>query len=345
MPPTARDRALVLRHGWNATAAQALNPSLRRWRADGALVAYADARRWPAGPRVRVAAGEPICAPGELARVARAFEADGPPVLWFGASGRFAKALQPAADLVVGAQPVWAPPAWPGVLARTASLRAQVNRAANKGVRVREAEPVGAAREQMEAVRRAWLATRGLPSLHFLVETDVLAAPGLRRFFVAEQASRLVAFLTLLPVPARSGHFVEWILRRPDAPNGTPALLLDAAFRAVTGSRMLTLGMVPLSTHAPLSAAAPPLHVRALLAWVRAHARRFYDFEGLERFKGKFRPAAWEPLHLVATRGRVGLGELHAVADAFAGRRSPERLVARALASAVAEEARALTGR
>ena len=33
-----------------------------------------------------------------------------------------------------------------------------------------------------------------------------------------------------------------------------------------------------------------------LSKWVRAHGKRFYNFEGLEAFKSKFRPDGWEPI-------------------------------------------------
>ena len=141
MQPLATDAEIVARYGWNATAAQALNPEMRRWRAPEALVAFAEGRRWPGGPRVWLGAGEPICAPERLAEVAEAFAADaraaGASAAWFGASERFC-AVWTGANLVLGAQPVWTPEAWPDILAGKASLRAQVNRARNKGVTRRD---------------------------------------------------------------------------------------------------------------------------------------------------------------------------------------------------------------
>ena len=349
-PPTDVPEAVFARHGWNAAAVQALNPGLWRWAAPGAFAGFAKAQAWPWGGRVWMGAGEPVCAPGALrsasARVAGAARREGARVAWFGASERF-RGLWRGGELVLGAQPVWAPRAWPGILARTASVRAQLNRARNKGVAVRPlTEPLAPeALARIERVRRAWLAGRGLPPLRFMVESGVTGAPGARRFLLARRGGASggadLGALVLAPIPARQGVFVEWIWQTPEAPNGTAALLLDAAFRlaAAEGARMLTLGMVPLSRHAPPTPEAPPRHVRALLAWVRAHARRFYNFEGLERFKAKFRPEGWETLYLLVTEREIGLGHLHAVADAFAGpQRSPTALVGAALARAAREE-------
>ncbi|MEM6325999.1 MAG: DUF2156 domain-containing protein [Bacteroidota bacterium] len=334
---------IVGRWGWNAAAVQALNPGLRRWRTDNALVAYGIGRTRPGGPRVWLAAGEPVGDPARLGAIADGFtEAardSGASAAWFGASDRFRREWS-GTSLAIGAQPVWRPADWPGILARKASLRAQIHRARNKGVTVTEHESSRAT--SLEPVRQAWLARRGLPPLQFLVETEVLSSPGPRRFLVAWQEEEIVGYLVLAPIPARRGVFVEWILQSPAAPNGTAALLLNAAFLASTEADLLTLGMAPLSTHAPLSDPAPPRHVRALLAWMRAHARRFYNFEGLERFKAKFEPHAWEPLYLLTPQRSVGFGLLHAVADVFAGARTPTRLMSRALATAAREEIRSL---
>lgn len=79
--------------------------------------------------------------------------------------------------------------------------------------------------------------------------------------------------------------------------------------------------------------------IRSLLAWTRANARRFYHFDGLERFKTKSEPDHWEPSYLLTKQPRVTLGTLHTIADAFAGPISPERLVTHALWDAARDEA------
>src|SRR5690606_28869898 len=97
-----------------------------------------------------------------------------------------------------------------------------------------------------------WLGTRGLPPLHFLVETRALDAPYERRVYVAERDGEAVAFLVASPVPARHGWLVEQAVRGSGAPNGTVELLIDAAVRdaANRGDRYFTLGLSPLSDRA-----------------------------------------------------------------------------------------------
>lgn len=358
VPPLPRHdaavRALVRRYGWNATCYQTLNPGLSHWLepdGDGA-VGYVTATRWPHGrTRQWVAAGGPVCAAADVDRVAAAFEAEaarhGARVTWFGADERLCAVREGRpgwTTLSLGAQPVWTPAGLAARIQGKRSLRAQLHRARNKGLTV---APWTAARaEHAPALRHAlaaWLARRGLPSLHFLVEPHTLDHLGDRRVFVAEAGGAVVGFAVLSPVPARRGWLVEQIVRVPGAPNGTSESLVQAAAEAVAGDAFLTLGLVPLASVG--GAAGPPAWLRALFWWMRQHTRRFYDFEGLERFKAKFEPERWDPIVALTQEPRATLGTLHAVADAFAGARSPSRLVGRALADAAAEEARRLARR
>jgi phosphatidylglycerol lysyltransferase len=118
---------------------------------------------------------------------------------------------------------------------------------------------------------------------------------------------------------------------------------------AAGGARAVTMGLAPLSGRATTAAAGPvPPWLALTLRWVRAHGRRFYDFGGLDAFKAKFRPDAWEPIAAIADGPRFPPRALWAIAGAF-GRGSPALLVARALGMAARTEAgratRALRGR
>jgi phosphatidylglycerol lysyltransferase len=353
-PAVARTRALVLAHGWNATAYQLVNPGLERWfaAAGDAVVGYVrHARTW-------VVAGAPVC-PGErLPTVVAEFEAAargaGARACYFGAEARLEGTLRGSrghARLALGAQPVWHPAALAATLTGHASLRAQLHRARNKGVVVAE-EGTAGADPGVRQVLAEWLAARGLPPLHFLVEPSTLDRLDDRRVFVARRDGAVVGFTVLSPVPARQGWLVEQFVRGRGAPNGTIEALLAAAARAAddAGSGYLTLGLAPLSHRgAPPPAAGTPLWLGALLGWVRAHGRRFYDFDGLDAFKAKFRPERWDPVYAIAAVRRPGAPfpprALWAIAAAFGGG-SPVALGVRALARAGAAEVRwAVRGR
>jgi phosphatidylglycerol lysyltransferase len=338
-------RALVLAHGWNATAYQILNPGIRHWYAarGDAVIGYV------AQAGVRVVAGGPVCAAERVDDVVREFGDDarrcGEGVCYFGAGARLEARLVPTGQwsaATLGAQPSWDPASWAGIVARRASLRAQLNRARNKGVRIEEWDARRG--ETSEPLRRCldeWLEGRGLPALHFLVEPQTLDRLEDRRLFVATREGEVVAFLLASPVPARSGWLVEQIIRGRNAPNGTAELLLDAAMQWAhrSGARYLTLGLSPLSRHSRFDRRRMPAWLRLTLRLVRAHGRRFYDFEGLDRFKTKFEPDEWEEIVALADAPRFPPRALWAIAAAFS-QGSPLVLVGRALLRAATQEIR-----
>ena len=339
-----------MRHGWNATAYQILNPGIAHWFAagDDAVIGYV--RR----SGVRVVAGAPVCALERLGDVVAEFAAHakraGDRVCYFGAGERLERALRRAGacgTVGLGAQPSWDPRRWSAIMAHRVSLRAQLRRARNKGVVITRwsAERAENNRE-LAALLDQWLRTLGLPPLHFLIETDTIALTRDRRIFVAERAGAVVAYLVASPVPARRGWLIEQIVRGREAPNGSSELLVDAAMRALAseGAEYVTLGLAPLSSHAQYADPGVPAWLQLVLRWVRAHGRRFYDFDGLDRFKSKFAPEHWEEIIAIDDRAPFSPRALWAITAAFGGG-SPVGLVARTVARAVAQEVRRLERR
>ncbi len=167
--------------------------------------------------------------------------AHGHGVCYFGAEGRLETLLHAStahARVCLGAQPTWRPEALSATLRTRGSLRAQLNRARNKGVTVSERPAATVCADAtLRRVLREWLATHGLPTLHFLVEPETFDRLGDRRVFVAERAGTAVGFLVLTPVPARNGWLTEQFVRGAAAPNGTIEALLAAAVSAVAAER------------------------------------------------------------------------------------------------------------
>ncbi len=152
----------------------------------------------------------------------------------------------------MGAQPVWNPSDWPASVKSRSSLRAQLHRSLNKGVRI-ETLPAteGVGNAEIQQTLKEWLEGSLLPPMHFLVEPEVLS--GIvddRLLFVARREGRIVAFLVASPVTARNGYLVEELARSPRAPNGTSELLIDAAMHrfAADGCSWVTLGLVTLAS-------------------------------------------------------------------------------------------------
>jgi phosphatidylglycerol lysyltransferase len=343
--------ALVRAHGWNATVYQTLNRGLTHWfsvRGD-AFVGHVT----HAG--VRVVAGAPVCALDRLPAVIEEFESDataaGHRVCYFAAGERLEAARRrvaaPAHVVMLGAQPSWHPARLADTIERVPSLRAQILRARNKGLRVVEWDGarVAAARPLLERLRDDWLATRGLPAMGFLVDVRDLESLGDRRVFIAERHDAPVAFLIAAPIPRRQGWLFEHCVRGPGAPNGTTESLVAAVATVLANeqSEYVTLGLSPLSVRGggapPLTARSTPPWLRLSMRWARAHGRRFYNFEGVDAFKAKFRPEAWEPIYAVSNEPRPTPRTWYAIGSAFADG-APITLLARGVAEALHRELR-----
>jgi phosphatidylglycerol lysyltransferase len=322
-PPLQRARELVFQYGWNATSYQILNPAMDHWfsREGDAVVGYVKRGRF------FVVAGAPVCAEERLSAVVTEFEEAAAKrndkVCYFGAADRLRSVLEglpPHAELVIGAQPIWNPQQWPALLKKHSSLRAQINRVRNKGVGVEEWGPeLAAGRAALQACLEEWLATHPFPTLRFLTAPVDLGEMCDRRLFVAGMGGAVLGFLIATPVPDRNGWLIEQIVRGRAAPNGTAELLVDAAMQklAADGAEYVTLGLAPLSQRAATETETKESWLRLVLTWVRAHGRRFYNFDGLDAFKAKFRPDSWEPLYALSNERHFSLGALYAIAAAF----------------------------
>jgi phosphatidylglycerol lysyltransferase len=333
-----------MQYGWNATSYQIVNPGISHWfsRNNDAVVGFTTY----AG--VRVVAGAPVCSIDGLPDVIDEFESDARQshqrVCYFGGEARLEHALldDPShSRVLLGAQPAWNPARWDEIISSHKSLRAQLNRARNKGVTVVEFAPREAeTSEQLRSVLHRWLSRRGLPPLHFLVEPDTIARLEDRRVFVAKnRAGDPIAFAVLSPIAARNGWLVEQFPRLHDSPNGTVELLLTTAVRAIaeSGASYVTLGLAPLARRDQIDHSNEPLWVRATLGFAALHGRRFYNFGGLESFKSKFAPEVWEPVYAIEAAPHFTPRALYAIAGAFASR-SPLTLLVSAIVKAIKQE-------
>lgn len=337
----ARARILVMAWGHNATAYQILNPGIRYWftaRGD-AVVGYVTRRRW------LLVAGEPVCAPADLAEAVAGFEefaaGRNRKVCYVCAAEPIRRMLAGSARhsaITIGAQPVWNPASWPGILRTRSSLRAQLHRSRNKGVRIEERDAAGAKEDaELRRTLREWLDSRRLPPMHFMVEPDVLSGVvDDRLLLTARHDGRIAAFLVASPVAARNGYLIEELARSPGAPNGTSELLIDAAMEHLAGAgcTFVTMGLVALASG---TTQVNPLWMRALMNLARAHANRFYNFRGLERFRARMAPDSWESIYLISNERRFSPQALYAVGGAFSGI-SPIRAIAIAVWKGAREE-------
>ncbi len=325
IPTLTRVREIVLSCGWNSTSYQIINPGIHHWFSTKkkAVVGFVSCRG------VRVVAGAPICDKKDLRETAAEFERDaahkGERVCYFCAERRLETICSESknyAKVLLGAQPVWQPKNWAGIITTHKSLRAQLNRARNKNVNVEEWSSEKAQNHPaLEKCLHEWLANKGLPPLSFLVEPDTLSRLEDRRIFVAIRKKEVVGFVLLSPVAQRNGWLFEQFVNCPGAPNGTVELMIDAAMRVLAndGYEYATLGLAPLSTRADIPQFENPLWLHILLFWMRKHASRFYNFDGLDAFKAKLQPEHWEPVFAISNERSFSFRTLYAIASAFSG--------------------------
>ena len=319
----ARARDLILAYGWNSTSYQVINPGIRHWfsKNDEAVAGFVSCNR------VRVVAGAPICAGEFLSEIADEFEKEAARenerVCYFCAEAKLELLFADSPDhakFLLGAQPVWQPKNWSAIIETHQSLRAQLNRARNKKVTITE---WAAEKAQNNPVLNdciaQWLLPKGLPPLHFLVEPQTLSRLFDRRIFVAERAGTVIGFVLLSPIRRRNGWLFEQFVQTPAAPNGTVELMIDTAMRALAkdGCDYATLGLSPLSQRASTKPFRNPLWLRILLAWMRKHGQRFYNFNGLDAFKAKLQPEEWEPVFAISNEPSLSFRTLYAIASAF----------------------------
>jgi phosphatidylglycerol lysyltransferase len=177
--------------------------------------------------------------------------------------------------------------------------------------------------------------------MHFLVEPNVFS--GVledRLLFVARRHGEVMAFLIASPVPACGGFLIEELARSPGAPNGTSELLIDTAMHkfADLGCDYATMGLVALAAG---TTDTNPLWLRTLMSMARAHANRFYNFRGLEQFRAKMHPNAWEKLYAISNERAFSPQALYAIGGGFSGI-SPLRAIAIAILKGVGQEFRTL---
>ncbi len=305
---------LVRQFGTQTTSSQILQPGYRYfWTEDrSACVAYVDTGgAW-------IGAGEPLCERARASEVAERF------VSAARRAGRRAALFATETELderhfhslAIGRQPVLDPAQWSATLRNSRNLREQLRRARAKSVTVRAASEEELAdascslRRQVATLLDRWRDTKPLPPMRFLVSLDPALSAERQRLWVAVRAGEIVGFARLLPIHARDGWFLEHLVRAPTAPNGTAELLVHTAIEHChgEGSRYFTLGLAPLSD---------PVH--PVLAWFRKRGRRLYDFEGLLRFKAKFRPQRWTPVYLAIARDQSAVRGVYESLRAFTG--------------------------
>lgn len=300
-------------YGYNPHSLASIRPGAATFSVtgiDGAIVYGEFGRVW-------LAAGDPLAESDDVSKLVRAFLISAAKVnriaAFVPATEKFSReAVRLGLSAIkIGASPYFELREWNPKGNAAKSLRAGVNQATRAGVEVTLIHRVDdQLREEATALCFEWLrGRRCATAFGWLLSLDPFLHFERKRLFAARTAQkRLVGILGVSPMPARTGWYLEDVLRRFDAPPGTADLLVVQSLKHLKseGSLLATLGTSPLVTDGEdsIPSKSHPIIERAL----RTMAHRFnafYNFEGLRRFKGKFVPTFWESEYVLVQKGTM----------------------------------------
>ncbi len=182
-------------------------------------------------------------------------------------------------------------------------VRRAVHRAGRAGLEVRQFGAGGAVLdpdhgdralvEELRAISDGWLAAHAGGEKGFCMGRFDAARLGHAWLAVAwnGRAQRVEGFVTWEPIWARKGWALDLMRRRQDSAPGTMELLIARSAEAARarGDGLLSLSLSALARVGEAQAGDPGAGERTRVL-LRRHLARFYDFEGLFRWKRKFAP-------------------------------------------------------
>lgn len=180
-------------------------------------------------------------------------------------------------------------------------VRAGVNQARGAGVTIERYDPRNNQdrhlRTELEQLCQAWIGTRKVDALGWLLELDPFFLSEHKRYFLARRAGKVEGLLACSPIPARQGWYLEDLIRHPQAERGVSELLVVSALEelAAEGAVLATLGTSPL---AGIKTSGEFKQLSRILKMIYENLDSFYHFKDLHRFKAKFAPSFIEPEYL-----------------------------------------------
>ena len=327
-------------HGYNAHSLVGIAPGIRLWssRAVDGAVAYNEFGK------VWLVPGDPLASCENLPDVVVSFlqkaRAERRIVAFMPTTQRLAKHSNCLGlrALKIGAAPYFDLATWAPRGDRAKKARAGVNQARRAGVSVAEVvEADERLIREATCLCKSWLNTRrSAVRFGWLFAVDLFQHKELKKYFTARDATgKLVGFLAASPIPARDGWYLEDILRRRDAPNGTTDLLVVEALESLkrAGAKLATLGTVLMATEGDQDVQVSPLLSKGM-RFVTDCCSILYNFDGVRRFKAKFAPSWWESEYVLLSQNatappRILRGFIHAILPA-----GPSYLIARQMSRA-----------
>jgi lysylphosphatidylglycerol synthetase-like protein (DUF2156 family) len=276
--------------------------------------------------RCAVVQGDPVCAPEHKAQLADAFAGycagKGWSILYVTATaGMQAYASERGYVSMEVAELLMANPQNdPEAGAEGRHLRQHLNHARRSGVSVSEysREPDAQFEAETQAMCESWL--RGRHGLQmYLGRPRLFNDRAGRRWFIAEQAGKVIGFLSLLRVGcAECQNLINIVFSAPSAPLYTNELMVTTALQALRaeGVSSVCLGVGPLEKLGRIEGCG------ATAEWL---SRKLYHLSSTKLmhqydktiFWEKFRVTQREPLYLLFQSSRIKLREIYALLRAL----------------------------
>lgn len=321
LQPERQELVALMRRYGGITSDALLDPSCHYYREPGleGFIGYKIENR------TAVVFGDPVCPPSNRERLVSGFHhycsEEGWSVVYISASEEFARwAILEECSLMIefGNEFYIDPHNDPrGHTGNHGSLvRRKVKHALKEGAVVKEYLSHDKELENaIEQVGIFWLEARRGPQIH-ISQVRLFNDPFGKRWFYAQQGDRVVGAVVLNRLDRHGGWLMNHIVFAPDAPRGTPELLVVTALEAVAkeGCHYVTFG------NSPSSQLGETQGMSAFSSWV-AHLSfrvisKLFHLHGHKMFWDKFHPESRKS-YLLFTDRRIGLKQLLALKNAL----------------------------
>lgn len=268
--------------------------------------------------RCMIVFGDPICSIHDAPQLAKAFHAYcqslGKSVVYIAASEEFAKwAIQHVcnASIEFGEElfldPQHDPRSNKGV--HGSLVRRKVRHALKENVTVQEyslQDP--ALQKAIEDVGTSWLKNRSgiqiyISHVHLFENTTG------KRYFYARHEGKIVGIVLINQLKAHHGWHLNHLMITPEAPNGTPELLVISVLEAIQkeGCHYLTVGAVSSENFGKITGLSS--FSERLVRWIFKGARKAFHLDSRKKFWSKFNPHSKRSF-LLFSRDHIGLREI-----------------------------------
>lgn len=170
-------------------------------------------------------------------------------------------------------------------------------------------------RQQIEQVGVNWLKKRKGPQIH-ISNIRLFEDPYGKRWFYASSNGNVVAALLLNQLQSKNGWLMNRLLLDPEAPHGTPELLVVTALEKLKaeGSQFVSFGMIPKERPGRIEGLS--LVASNLTRYGYQLAAKIYKLDGLRGFWGKFEPKS-APCYVAFSNKGISLSGIRALMHAF----------------------------